>query len=87
MDIKAVRRRLRTVEGQLSGIIKMIEGDKSCEEILIQLSSAKAALHKTGQIVLESYLLHCVSEAVRNGNEEETKAKFSSAIEQFSRFE
>jgi DNA-binding FrmR family transcriptional regulator len=81
----AVVRRLKRIEGQVRGLIKMVEGDKSCEEVLVQISSAKAALHKTGQVILEGHLHHCVLDGIREGNEEETMNKLSSAIEQFSR--
>lgn len=85
MDVDAVTKRLKRIEGQIRGIIKMIEEDKSCEDILIQIGSAKAALHKTGQVVLEGHLHHCVLDGIREGKEEETIKKLSSAIEQFSR--
>ncbi len=46
MDVETVTNRLKRIEGQIRGIIHMIEEDRSCEEILIQIGSAKAALHK-----------------------------------------
>lgn len=85
MDVEAVTKRLKRIEGQVRGIIKMIEDDKSCEDILIQIGSAKSALHKTGQVILEGHLHHCVLDGIREGHEEETIKKLSSAIEQFSR--
>ena len=85
MDVEAVINRLKRIEGQVRGLTKMIEDDKSCEEILIQISSVKSALHKTGQVILEGHLHHCVLGGIRDGNEEETIKKLSSAIEQFSR--
>ncbi|MDR1668872.1 MAG: metal-sensing transcriptional repressor, partial [Oscillospiraceae bacterium] len=72
-------------EGQVRGLIKMVAEDKSCEEILIQIGSVKSALHKTGQVILEGHLHHCVLDGVRGGNGEETLQKLSAAIEQFSR--
>ena len=85
MDVDAVINRLKRIEGQVRGLMKMIEEDKSCEEILIQISSAKAALHKTGQVILEGHLHHCVLDGIREGKGEETMKKLSAAIEQFSR--
>ena len=85
MDVDAVINRLKRIEGQIRGLMKMVEEDKSCEEILMQISSAKSALHKTGQVILEGHLHHCVLDGIRDGNEEETIKKLSSAIEQFSR--
>ena len=85
MNDMAVINRLKRIEGQVRGIIRMIEDDKSCDEVLIQIGSAKAALHKTGQIVLEGHLSHCLIDAVHEGTEEEAIKKLSSALEQFSR--
>ena len=85
VDAEAVIKRLKRIEGQIRGIIKMIEDDKACEDILIQIGSAKAALHKTGQVVLEGHLHHCVVDGIRGGKQDETIRKLSSAIEQFSR--
>ena len=85
MNTRAIINRLKRIEGQVRGLMRMIEDDKSCEEILIQISSTKAALHKTGQVILEGHLHHCVVEGIREGNDEETIKKLSSAIEQFSR--
>ena len=81
----AITKRLKRIEGQVRGLIKMVEEDKGCEEILIQIGSVKAALHKTGQVILEGHLGHCVIDGIRDGKEEETIKKLSSAIEQFSR--
>lgn len=85
MDVKAVTNRLKRIEGQVRGLIRMIDEDKGCEEILVQIGSAKAALHKTGQVILEGHLHHCVLDGLREGKEDETIKKLSSAIEQFSR--
>ncbi len=85
IDAEAVIKRLKRIEGQIRGLMKMVEEDKSCEEILIQIGSAKAALHKTGQVILEGHLHHCVLDGIRDGKEDETIKKLSSAIEQFSR--
>ena len=85
MDVEAVTNRLKRIEGQVRGLIKMVSENKSCEEILIQIGSAKSALHKTGQVILEGHLHHCVLDGIKEGKGDETIEKLSSAIEQFSR--
>ncbi|MCL2486965.1 MAG: metal-sensitive transcriptional regulator [Oscillospiraceae bacterium] len=85
VDHAAIINRLKRIEGQVRGLIKMVEDDKNCDEILIQIGSVKSALHKTGQAILEGHLHSCVIEGIQNGREEETVNKLSSAIEQFSR--
>lgn len=85
MDLEAVSKRLKKIEGQIRGIQKMVEEDKPCEDILVQIGAAKSALHKTGQIILEGHLQHCVSDAVRAGDAEAVLKKLTTALEQFSR--
>ena len=82
---KTILNRLKKIEGQIRALIKMVEDERTCEDILIQISSAKSALHKTGQVILEGHLHHCVIDGIREGKEEETMKKLSAAIEQFSR--
>ena len=85
IDAEAITNRLKRIEGQVRGIIKMVAEEKSCEDILIQIGSVKSALHKTGQVILEGHLSHCVLDGIREGKGEETLKKLSSAIGQFSR--
>ena len=85
MDVDAVTKRLRRIEGQIKGIIRMVENDKPCEDILVQIGAAKSALHKTGQVILEGHMQHCVLDGVRSGNEADVLKRLASAIEQFSR--
>jgi len=67
-DIEKLCQRIKKVEGQLGGIRKMLENDKPCDEIIIQLNSAKSALQKISQIVLEDHLDHCVIDALKEGD-------------------
>ena len=84
-DSTAVVNRLKRIEGQVRGVIKMLEDGKNCEDVLIQIGSIKAALHKTGQVILENHLHTCVLDGIREGKEAQTIQKLTSAIEQFSR--
>ncbi len=85
MDVDAIQSRLKKIEGQVRGIQKMVEEDKSCESILIQIGAIKSALHKTGQIILEGHMHHCVLDGIHSGKEEETIEKLISALNQFSK--
>ena len=85
MNVEAVSRRLKRIEGQVRGILRMVEEGKNCEEILIQIGSVKSALHKAGQAILEGHLHLCVLDGIRSGKEEATMKKLLAALEQFSR--
>ena len=85
LDAITINNRLKRIEGQIRGLIKMVDEHKDCEDIIIQISAVKSALHKTGQTILEGHLKSCVLQGIREGREEEALKKLTSAIEQFSR--
>ena len=85
MDVNAINARLKKIEGQVRGIQKMVNDDKPCEDIIIQIGAVKSALHKTGQVILEGHMHHCVLEGLVDGKEDETINKLISALNQFSK--
>ncbi len=85
MDVEAINKRLKKIEGQVRGVSKMVNEDKPCEDILIQIGAIKSALHKTGQLILEGHMHHCVLDGINSGQEEETIKKLISALNQFSK--
>lgn len=58
--------RLRRIEGQVRGISRMIEEDKYCVDILVQIAAVKAALNKVGLVLLEDHTRGCVSRAIQS---------------------
>ncbi|MET1247297.1 metal-sensing transcriptional repressor [Sporolactobacillus sp. STCC-11] len=68
---RKIMNRLKRVEGQVRGIEKMIEDDRYCVDILIQLSAVQAALQKIGFSVLERHTKSCVAKAIEEGHGEE----------------
>ena len=83
MDAENLHRRLAKVMGQIKAIDRMIEEDIPCEDILSQISAAKSALNKAGQVVLEGHIQHCIRDAIKRGDAEEI-ASFTKAIERFA---
>lgn len=77
--------RLRRVEGQVRGLQNMIEDDRYCVDILIQLSAAQAALKKIGFSVLERHTKSCVSRAIQEGHGEEQVDELLKVIRQFNK--
>jgi DNA-binding FrmR family transcriptional regulator len=84
-DVENICQRINKIEGQLRGIRKMMETDQPCDEVIIQLNSAKAALQKVSQIVLEDHLDHCVLEALRDGNREPQINSLKRALSQYTK--
>jgi CsoR family transcriptional regulator, copper-sensing transcriptional repressor len=61
--------RLRRIEGQVRGLEKMVEEDKSCIDILTQVAAATSALQSVALGLLEDHLGHCVAQATAEGGE------------------
>ena len=53
--------RLKRIEGQVRGIIRMVEEDKGCIDILTQVTAAKAALNKSGSLMIKRYCKECIT--------------------------
>lgn len=68
MEIKEeILARLRRAEGQLRGIQKMIEEDRSCQDLVIQLVAVKSAIAQIAVTVLSKQLVHCLTTDIRDG--------------------
>lgn len=60
---KSVRQRLGTIKGHIAGIEKMVDENKDCEEVLVQLSAITGAVNKLSAHILENYTEACLAEA------------------------
>ncbi len=67
---KVLIARLHRLEGQIKGIIKMVEEDRYCDDVLIQLSSMDKSIKGLANLLIEKHLQGCVSSELKNGNEE-----------------
>lgn len=83
---KKVLARIHRIAGQLEGVARMIEEDRYCVEILLQLSSAQAALGQAGKVLLRSHVETCVSDAIASGKPGERKKKIDELMEVFARY-
>lgn len=59
-------KRLRRIEGQVRGLQRLVEEDRYCADVLIQISSVQEALRAVGRALLKNHLRHCASEAIRD---------------------
>lgn len=61
-ELTDVVRRLRRIEGQLAGIVRMIEEGRECKDVVMQLAAASKALDKAGFKIISTGLQHCLTE-------------------------
>ena len=67
-ELRQLKNRLNRMVGQLNGIGRMLDENRYCGDILIQISAVEKALQGFGYSVLKSHMENCVVEEVRNGN-------------------
>jgi len=84
-EIESIIKRLKRIEGQVRGVQKMVEDNRYCIDVLVQISAIQAALNKVGLNLLERHVNHCVSKAIREGNGEESIDELMDVIRQFSK--
>jgi DNA-binding FrmR family transcriptional regulator len=63
-------KRLRRIEGQVRGLQRMVEDDRYCADIMMQVSSVHEALRAVGRELMRNHLKHCASTAIRSSDNE-----------------
>ncbi len=84
-DRDAIIKRLRRVEGQIKGIQKMINEEKSCGDVLIQVSAARSALNSAGGLILENYMKECLKSYLDGDLEEESLDELLGTMLQYTK--
>ena len=77
---------LRRIEGQVRGLMKMIEGKRYCVDILIQVHSTIGALSRVGDKILRKHLEGCVTHALKSKTGLEKHKKINEIMELFKLF-
>lgn len=69
-EIKQLKNRLSRVSGQINGIIKMLDDNRYCGDILIQVAAVESAMQSFGYLILQEHMKTCMTEEVQSGNTE-----------------
>lgn len=67
-ELKKLNSRINRIIGQLKGIQNMIDDNRYCGDILIQIGAVESALQGLGYLILQEHMESCVVEEVRRGN-------------------
>jgi DNA-binding FrmR family transcriptional regulator len=59
--------RLKRIEGQIRGLHRMIEEDRYCADVLVQLSAVHEALRGVSRELMRHHLKHCATKAIKSG--------------------
>jgi DNA-binding FrmR family transcriptional regulator len=76
-------RRLKTVEGHLRGVIRMVEEDAYCIDVIRQIQAVEAALNKVSSKILEDHLNSCVITAIQGNDKKERERVLKEITEVF----
>lgn len=80
-ELKSVLNRLRRAQGQISGVIKMIEEGRDCEDVVTQLAAASRALDRAGFAIIATGLQQCLADAEKDGRNGETNEQMRARLE------
>ncbi|MBS4218671.1 metal-sensitive transcriptional regulator [Bacillus sp. FJAT-49711] len=75
-----IKNRVKRIEGQLRGILKMMEENKDCKEVITQLSAARTGIDRTIGVIVSSNLVECVRQAEESG-QQNTEAFVKEAVD------
>ncbi|WP_313891976.1 metal-sensitive transcriptional regulator [Psychrobacillus sp.] len=70
-----MKNRVKRIEGQLRGILKMMEEEKDCKNVITQLSATRSAIDRTIGVIVSSNLVDCVRSANEQGQETDELVK------------
>ena len=80
-ELKSVLNRLRRAQGQISGVIKMIEDGRDCEDVVTQLAAASRALDRAGFAIIATGLQQCLTDTEKNERNGETNERMRARLE------
>ncbi|MBM7096720.1 MULTISPECIES: metal-sensitive transcriptional regulator [Alteribacter] len=66
-----MKHRVKRIEGQIKAILRMMEEEKDCRDLIVQMSAARNALDRTIGLVVSSNLEQCVREQIEKGEDTE----------------
>ena len=78
--------RLKRVAGQITGIQRMVAGDRYCVDVLLQIAAVQAALGEVGRMILAKHVETCLVDAIQSHGPRERRKKIDELMEIFARY-
>jgi len=78
--------RLNRIEGQVKGIKRMIEEEKTCADVLTQVAAVRAAINKVGGLILEKHSKECMNNSLTSENKQQELDELLNTIQKFLKF-
>lgn len=80
---KKVLNRLARIEGHVRSIKNMVDTNRDCSEVLIQIAAVRKALDNTAKVILRDHLEHCILHAVKDGDGKKSLDDFELALDRY----
>src|SRR5262249_34726673 len=77
---EANRKRLRRIEGQIRGLQKMVEEDRYCADVIMQIASVQEALRGVARNLMKNHMRHCAAKAIESGKVGEKEAMYEELL-------
>ncbi|MEO1402616.1 MAG: metal-sensitive transcriptional regulator [Cyanobacteria bacterium J06635_1] len=84
-SIKHIVNRLSRIEGHIRGIKTMVQEERPCPDVLVQVAAVRGALDRVARLILDEHLSACISRAVAEGDIETEITALKSALDRFLR--
>lgn len=82
---KRVLARLKRIEGQVRGVSRMIEEERYCADVLVQVSAIHESLRAVAAQLLRNHLQVCATEAIRSNDEQRRERMYDELVDLFSK--
>src|SRR2546429_3456202 len=77
---EANQKRLRRIEGQVRGLQKMVEEDRYCADVIVQIASVQEALRGVARNLMKNHMRHCAAKAIGSGKSAEKEAMYEELL-------
>lgn len=82
-SVRRVINRLSRIEGHIRGIKTMVQDDRPCPDVLVQVAAVRGALDRVARMILDEHLSQCVARAAQEGNIDAEIEELKAALDRF----
>ncbi|MGL5066057.1 MAG: metal-sensing transcriptional repressor [Microcoleus sp.] len=82
-SLRRLVNRLSRIEGHIRGIKTMVQENRPCPEVLVQVAAVRGALDRVARIILDEHLTECIARAAKEGNIDSEIEELKAALDRF----
>ncbi|WP_254174665.1 metal-sensing transcriptional repressor [Planktothrix pseudagardhii] len=82
-SLRKIVNRLSRLEGHIRGVKTMVQENRPCPDVLVQIAAIRGALDRVARIILDEHLSECVARAAKEGNIDDEIEALKAALDRF----